>query len=144
MFGTIRLPTAFVASACAAIAVMVAGAAQAVTYNFTDGTNATGTFDNTTGILTLTNTLANSGDVVGAISGINLNFASATVSPSLSSQASASGNLVSIDVGHGSSPNTYSIFGGTPTNWTLSGGGTSTLTLDANHSCLSGGGILVI
>ena len=134
MFQKIGL-RASLTSVCLVVGVVAGGGAQAVTYNFTDGSNATGTFDNTTGILMLTNTLANPTDVVGAISGFVFSFTTSTGSASLSSQASSSGNLVSI-VKDG--PGT--LYAGTPVNWVLSGAGTSVLTLDANHSCAVGGG----
>jgi hypothetical protein len=133
-----RKSTKALISACFALPLLAAANAQATTYFFTDGTIASGSFNNTSGVLTLTNLLENPTDVVGAISGFVITFETSTSSPALLSQVSASGNMVEFT--KDKDVISHSIYAGTPINWELSGGGSAILTLNANHSCNVGGG----
>lgn len=126
---------------CAALALgalaFSVGSAGAATYSFTDTGNASGTYDSTTGIVTLTALFSNPGDVADTISDVSLKFDSAVGSPTLTSQSAPDG-LINFAKSGGGHVTTSGPSSGTPVNWTLSSTG-SLVLLDTNHSRPGGG-----
>jgi hypothetical protein len=119
---------------CAGIAlamITAAGGAQATTYTFTDGANASGSINTSTGVVVITNTFASTVSAADEISGLQIFFSAPLGTVSLISQA---GQLLDIDT----SAHTGTFKNGNPNHWGVAKSGSTLFLATAGTGSVAG------